>query len=235
MSQPSSTPIRVFLIDDHRSILWGLERLIESGSTAMKVVGSALNCTEALKEIGRAAPDVILLDIDLGKENGVEGIPKLLANTRAKILILTGMRDKAVHDEAVLAGASGVVEKESPAETILSAIEKVHDGQIWLDRTSTGRIFVEFSREGAAQAVNPERVKIASLTYRERELVAVTTSNAGATAKAIAQLLHISEHTLRNHLTSIYNKLDVANRLELFAYAHKHSLTKPPASRDLNN
>lgn len=232
MRPPQTAPIRVFLIDDHRSILWGLERLIESGKPAMEVVGSAATWTEAVKLVGRAAPDVILLDIDLGKENGVDGIPSLARESRAKILVLTGVRDKAVHDEAVLAGAYGVVEKESPAEIILTAIEKVHEGQIWLDRVSTGRVFVEFSREGAAAASDPERAKIASLTYRERELVAVTTSNAGATAKVIAQLLHISEHTLRNHLTSIYTKLDCANRLELFAYAHKYGLTQPPTRRD---
>jgi len=233
MRPPDSAPIRVFLIDDHRSVLWGLERLIDSGKPAMQVVGSALNCTEALKLIDHAAPDVILLDIDLGKENGLDGIPKLVARSKAKILVLTGLRDKSAQDNAVLAGASGVVEKESPAETILAAIEKVHAGQVWLDRASTGRIFVEFSREGAAQAADPERAKIATLTYRERELVAVTTSNAGG-AKVIAQLLHISEYTLRNHLTSIYNKLDVANRLELFAYAHKYGLTKPPAAKNPN-
>ena len=234
MNPPDSAPIRVFLIDDHRSILWGLERLIESGKPAMQVVGSASNCTEALTLIDRAAPDVILLDIDLGTENGVDGIPKLVARSRARILVLTGLRDKSVHDDAVLAGASGVVEKESPAETILTAIGKVHLGQIWLDRISTGRIFVEFSREGAAHSTDPDRARIATLTYRERELVAVTTSHAGATAKVIAQTLHISEHTLRNHLTSIYNKLDVANRLELFAFAHKHGLTKPPSARESN-
>lgn len=232
MSVSHSQPIRVFLIDDHHSILWGLERLIESASPAMQVVGSTATWSDALKVIESAAPDVILLDIDLGKENGVDGIPALIAKSKAKILVLTGLRNKSVHDEAVLAGASGVVEKESPAKIILMAIEKVHAGQIWLDRISTGRIFVEFSREGAAHAADPERAKIASLTYRERELVALTTSNAGATAKVIAKLLHISEHTLRNHLTSIYNKLDVANRLELFAYAHKYGLTQPPAPRD---
>jgi DNA-binding CsgD family transcriptional regulator len=66
------------------------------------------------------------------------------------------------------------------------------------------------------------------LTVREREIVAITAGNAGATAKTISQILFISEHTLRNHLTSIYNKLEVANRLELFAYAHKHGLIKRP-------
>jgi len=227
MNTPDSSPIRVFLIDDHRSILWGLHRLIESGRPSMQVVGTAKSCTEALPLLESSAPDLILLDIDLGEENGVDEMPKLLARSRAKILVLTGVRDKAVHDKAVLAGASGVVEKEASAETILTAIAKVHEGQIWLDRFATRRVFDEFSRESAAQAADPDRLKIASLTKKERSIVAVTAVNPGATAKTISQLLYISEHTLRNHLTSIYNKLDVANRLELFAYAHRCGLAAP--------
>jgi DNA-binding NarL/FixJ family response regulator len=226
MAEKSPAPIRVLLIDDHRSILWGLERLIESGKPLMEVVGTATNCADALKLIDETAPDLILLDIGLGDQNGVDEIPNLIARSKAKILVLTGISDESIHDKAVLAGASGVVEKEASAETILAAIEKVHEGQLWLDRVATGRIFLEMSRENAAQSVDPERAKIQSLTDREREIVAVTASHAGANAKAIAEMLYISEHTLRNHLTSIYDKLDVANRLELFAYAHKHGLTK---------
>jgi len=229
MAEKSPAPIRVLLIDDHRSILWGLERLIESGKPAMEVVGTATNCTDALKLVDEAAPDLILLDIGLGDQNGVDEIPNLIARSNAKILVLTGVRDESIHDKAVLAGASGVVEKEAPAETILAAIEKVHEGQLWLNRVATGRIFLEMSRENAAQSVDPERAKIQSLTDREREIVAVAASHAGANAKAIAEMLYISEHTLRNHLTSIYDKLAVASRLELFAYAHKHGLTKRPS------
>lgn len=226
MSAPTAKPIRIFLIDDHRTILWGLERLIDSGRPAMEVVGSATNCRDALAELPGAAPDVILLDVDLGAENGIDAIPQLIDSSNAKVLVLTGVRDQAVHDRAVLAGARGVIEKEVPAATILTAIARVHEGQLWLDRAATGRIFVEFSRKGAApQALDPEQRKIAALTDREREIVEVTTRNAGASGKAIAERLHISEHTLRNHLTSIYDKLGVANRLELFAYAHKHNLT----------
>jgi DNA-binding NarL/FixJ family response regulator len=233
-SKSSEHPIRVLIIDDHRSILWGLERLIESGKPAMQVVGTATNCDEALGLIDETAPDLILLDIGLGDENGVDRIPSLLARSRAKILVLTGIRDESVHDKAVLAGASGVVEKEAPAETILAAIQKVHEGQLWLDRVATGRIFLEMSRDNAAQSVDPERVKISSLTEREREIVAIAATHAGANAKAIAEMLFISEHTLRNHLTSIYDKLQVANRLELFAYAHKHGLAKPPSAKAPN-
>jgi two-component system, NarL family, nitrate/nitrite response regulator NarL len=229
MAEKSPAPIRVLLIDDHRSILWGLERLIESGKPAMEVVGTATNCTDALKLVDETAPDLILLDIGLGDQNGVDEIPNLIARSKAKILVLTGVRDESLHDKAVLAGASGVVEKEAPAETILAAIKRVHEGQLWLDRVATGRIFLEMSRESAAQSVDPERAKIQSLTDREREIVAVSSSHAGANAKSIAEMLYISEHTLRNHLTSIYDKLHVANRLELFAYAHKHGLTKRPS------
>ena len=226
MNSPNPVPIRVYLIDDHRSILWGLERLIESAEPHMRVVGSAASYTEALKSIEGAAADVILLDIDLGAENGIDGIPKLMEKSRGKILVLTGVRDEATHDRAVLAGARGVVEKEAAAETILTAIAKVHDGEIWLDRVATGRIFVEFSREGATQSVHPDRVRMQSLTEREKTIVAATTANPGATAKTIAASLHISEHTLRNHLTSIYDKLNVSNRLELFSLMNKHSMTK---------
>ncbi len=227
-SVPDASPIRVFLIDDHRTVLWGLERLIESAGPRMQVVGSAANHADALKMLGRASPDVILLDLDLGGESGLDAIAPLMSGSKAKILVLTGVRDPAAHDKAVLAGARGVVEKEASAETILTAIAKVHEGQLWLDRAATGRIFVEFSRKGAPQPVDPEQAKIASLTEREREIVAVTVANAGATAKAIAEKLHIAEHTLRNHLTSIYDKLGVVNRLDLFAYAHRHGLTRPP-------
>jgi DNA-binding NarL/FixJ family response regulator len=105
----------------------------------------------------------------------------------------------------------------------------VHEGQLWLDRAATGRVFLEFSRQGAGPAVNPEQKKIASLTERERKIVSFLVTHAGATARVIAGELLISEHTLRNHLTSIYDKLGVANRLELFAYAQKHGLDKLPA------
>jgi DNA-binding NarL/FixJ family response regulator len=226
MSSERHQTIRVFLIDDHRSILWGLEKLIESGKPGMRVVGIATSWTEALKQLDQASPDVILLDLDLGHEDGIDGIPKLVAASKAKILVLTGVRDESVHHNAVLAGARGVVAKEARAETILSAIAKVHEGEVWLDRAATGRLLVEVSRKNSREAPNPEQRKIAELTVREREIIALAAAHAGATARTIAEKLGISEHTLRNHLTSIYEKLGVANRLELYAYAHQHKLTK---------
>src|SRR3954466_4343112 len=131
---PIDPAIRVFLIDDHRTILWGLEKLIESAKPAMRVVGSATSYGEALKVLDKASPDVILLDLDLGEESGLDAIPKLIAASKARILILTGLREESVHPSAVLAGARGVIEKEARAESILAAIAKVHEGEVWLDR-----------------------------------------------------------------------------------------------------
>lgn len=230
MSGHNGAAIRVFLIDDHRSMLWGLERLVKSARPGMELVGSATNCTDAFKRLDEASPDVILLDILLGNESGLDAIAQLIARSKAKILVLTGLRDKAVHDKAVMAGARGVVEKEAPAEMILAAIEKVHDGQLWLSGDAVGRIFIELSRKAAAaQATDPEQLKISALTDREREIVVAIATYEGATVRTIAEALHISEHTLHNHLTSIYDKLGVANRLGLFAYAYQHGLIKRPS------
>ncbi len=220
----NSAPIRVFLINSQRCVLWGLERLIESRQPAMQVVGCAGSCAGAFEQIAAAAADLILLDVDLGNDDSSAAIPELKARSRAKILVLTGSRDASLHDRVVLAGASGVVRKESPAQTILAAIDKVHAGQLWLDRLTIGRIFGEISKIRSAQELDPEQVKIASLTDREREVVTLAANRPGANGQTLAQMLNISEHTLRNHFTSIYNKLNVSNRLAMSAYAYKHGL-----------
>ncbi len=216
------------LVDDRRILLWALEKLIESEKPKMKVVAKATSCLEAFALIGEAHPDVILLDIDLGDENVLEAIPELIAKSKARVLALTGLRDPSVRNDAVLAGARGVVGREDTAETILKAIEKVHQGEFWLDRITAGKIFVELSRSSAPQPIDPERQKISNLTARERQIVSEIASNAGIPIKTIADRLHISEHTLRNHLTSIYEKLGIVNRLELFVYANKNGIHKPP-------
>jgi len=127
----------------------------------------------------------------------------------------------------VLAGVRGVVKKNDSPAILLKAIEKVHEGELWIDRGASGRIFMEMARQKAAQGSDPEKTKIATLTGRERQTIVAIASDASAPAKVIARRLCISEHTLRNHLTSIYSKLDLTSRLDLYAYAARHSLNKP--------
>lgn len=216
--------IRIVLIDDHRSVLWGLEKLINGEKPKMEVVGTATNSAEALGLLKKTSPDVILVDLDLNGESGANIIPSLITNSNAKVLVLTGARDPKLREAAILLGACGLVGKEESAETILKAIEGVHRGELWLDRATTGRIFVALAQGKGAPAVDPEAEHIASLTARERQIVFTIVNTAGASARTIAERLHISEHTLRNHLTSIYEKLGVANRLELYVYADKYDL-----------
>ena len=199
-------------------------KLIESDSANMTVMGTASDIAEALAILEREQPDVILLDIDLNGVNSLDSMPLLRNATNAMVLIVTGIRDAETHERAVMAGARGVVQKEVPAEMILKAIRKVHEGEIWLDRLTTGRIFSKLVGHSSNQ-VSPEAAKIASLTSREREIVNVMVNQGHSTNKQIAAHLNMSEHTLRNHLSSIYSKLEVENRLELVMYAVKHHIS----------
>jgi len=224
MSQTSQKPINILLIDDHQSFLWGMVKLIESDSPNMQVIGTASEIADALAILEREQPDVILLDIDLGGVNSLDSMPLLRNATSAVVLILTGARDSETHERAVLAGARGVMQKEAPAEMILKAIRKVYEGEIWLDRMTTARVFSKLLDHSNNQA-SPEAMKIASLTSREREIIDVMIRQGRSTNKQIAVHLNMSEHTLRNHLSSIYSKLEVENRLELVMYAVKHRIT----------
>ena len=220
-------PIRVMIVDDHKSILWGLERLVESASPRMAVTGTAASCAEMLSVVVTARPDVILLDLDLDGQNSADSLPDLLRLTNAQVLILTGGRDFAFHQAALMKGARGVIGKDENADVLLHAIERVYAGEVWVNRMMMGKLLESMSANaGKGQSADPEAVKIASLTPREREIVGAIVRSRGGKSLEIADSLHISEHTLRNHLTLIYEKLGVRNRLDLFAYAMEHGLGK---------
>ena len=219
------------LVDDHRSILWGLEKLIEGEMPRMQVVGKATSCGAAIELAGETTPDVVVLDLDLSGENGVEIIPQLQNGGATRVLVLTGMRDCKAQETSILRGACGLVLKQEPAETLLKAIEKVHQGQLWLDRSTTGRIFIELSRRKVdAMAPDPERRKLDSLTARERDVVKHVVLDPGAENRKLAERLHMGEHTLRNHLSRIYDKLGVPNRLELYVFAQRHGGQGAPSA-----
>ena len=154
-------------------------------------------------------------------------LPNLLSNSHSRALILTGERQQKTLDLAVLGGARGVLRKDAPAEEVLEAIEKIHAGELWLDRDTISRVFTGFMDSRKAPKLDAEAEKHATLTAKERKIIQTIVQANGASNKAVAGRLFISEHTLRNHLTSIYQKLDVSNRLELYVYAVKHQLDKP--------
>jgi len=218
------TPIRILLVDDHETMLWGLNRLIESQGARMSVIGSARNCTEALSIAAALSPDLIVLDLDLGGVCAIDILPALLAASPARILVLSGSRDQALRDLAVKRGARGVMSKNASAEQVLKAIEKIHLGELWLDQDTLGRVFGELLDPRGSARRDPEAERRSSLTAKEQKVISAIVHSSGASNKTLAQGLFISEHTLSNHLTSIYHKLNVSNRLELYVYAIKHQL-----------
>lgn len=201
---------------------WGLERLLLADLEQVLCIGAVPSVAAALPALDRLQPDVIVVDLD--GEDDPDVLVSLHAHTAARLLALTSSRREAVHDAAVLAGARGVVLKADDPDSLLKAIAKVHRGELWIDRQATGRIFMELARQKHAAVKNPERDRLELLTPREMQMVVAIATDAAAPGKVLAQRLHISENTLRNHLTSIYSKLGVSNRMELYALAHRHGM-----------
>jgi two-component system nitrate/nitrite response regulator NarL len=215
-------PIRLLVIDDHMIVRAGLAMLTHDHPRFL-IVSEAGTASDALKL--EVECDVILLDLDLGEENGLDFIaPLLKRHPGAKILILTGSRAPVVGSLAIAAGAMGIVMKDHAPEALLKAIECVHRGEFWMDRTLTASILHGF-RDAPSPKVDPEKAKIALLTPRESEVIALI--GEGLKNREIAARLFLSETTVRHHLTSIFSKLDVSDRLELVIYAYRNYLIEP--------
>jgi DNA-binding NarL/FixJ family response regulator len=218
--------IKVLVIDDHAMFRTGLRLAIES-RPGFRVVAEAATSAEALAAAARESPDIILLDLDLGQESGFELLPELIAGGHAgRVILLTGTRDPEAHRRAVRMGAVGLVLKEHAIETVIKAIEKVYAGEAWLDRTMIATILRERSRPEAVNGRSAEAAKIATLTERERQVISLI--GEGLKNREIAERMYISEATVRHHLTSVFNKLGVADRLELVIYAYQHNLAELP-------
>lgn len=211
------------IVDDHAVIRTGLRMLIEQDQT-MKVVAMVGSCSEALEQAVKERPDIIILDLVLGDEDGLAFLPELREKVPAsRVLILTGVQNPDSHRSAIRLGAMGIVLKEHAADLLLKAIRKVYEGEVWIDRSMMGMMIQEFTKPTQA---NPEDAKIAALTIREREVI--TLVGEGLKNKQIAERLFISETTVTHHLSSVFSKLEVSDRLELIIYAFRYGLAKMP-------
>src|SRR6059036_629212 len=213
---PSTADIRILLIDSQRLFLTGLSALMAS-EPGLVVIGQANNRIEAL-DGARLIPE---------NESGLDFLPDLLRiATEARIVVLTATLDFNLHLRAVRLGAVGVVPKTEPSSTLFKAIRKVHSGEVWLNRSIMAAVISDLFRESGLEKPHPEAAKIASLT--ERELEVITLIGEGRKNKQIAARLFISVATVRHHLTSIFEKLGVSDRLELIIYAYQHGLATLP-------
>lgn len=223
----AGAPIRVFLADDHAITVWGLQRLIESRPGRMAVVGTANAGSALLAHPALPQTDVLVLDLDLGDEDGLGLLPRLQRLSAARVLVLTASEDTQRHCQAIERGARGIVHKAEVPQQILAAIEQVHAGAAWLQPELMGQVLGRLTGQPSQPGLplDAHQARIASLTPREREIVRRLSQHPGDKLLSLAAQMGMSESTLRNHLTTVYAKLGVRGRLELHVFATEHGLT----------
>lgn len=204
-------------------ICWALEQLLKA-SPAMELVGTVSEIGTAHQALAEQGADVAILDYEGSLD--AAALIEFVERRLARVIVFTSAQDMGALDGAVLGGLQGIVRKTEPPHVLLNAIEKVYQGELWMDRSATSRMFMQLARQKAQEKSDPDRAKVSLLTLRERQAIAALASDTSAPAKVIASRLCISEHTLRNHLTSIYSKLHLTNRLDLYAYATRHHLDR---------
>jgi len=215
-----AAPIRVLIADDHPVVRVGLRNMLQSDGR-VKVVAEAKDGVEALHMVRTLQPDVLLLDLAMPKLPGMEALRELTSeSTTTRTIVLTGLIDKRQILEALQLGARGVILKDAVVDHLSACIRAVMQGQYWLEGRPVQNL-VQVLHDLAAQTAPPPR-KTFGLTARELEVVGLITE--GSTNKHIAETFGISEETVKRHLTNIFNKLGVGNRLELALFALNHNL-----------
>ncbi|HSK08754.1 MAG TPA: response regulator transcription factor [Vicinamibacterales bacterium] len=217
----SSRSIRVLIADDHHMFREAL-RAILAGEPDITVVGEAGTADETL-QLAQAVPaDVLLLDLGLPDGSGADILATLAARCPLlHAIIVSGSTDRQEVVRAIKAGARGVVMKDAPAERLVKSIRHVASGGQWFGHQRLADLLESLRTPDTA----PPR-PVDSLTAREREIVAAVVQ--GATNKDISRQFGLRESTVKNHLTHIFDKLGVANRLELALFAVHHHLFDPP-------
>jgi two-component system nitrate/nitrite response regulator NarL len=218
-------PIRILIADDHPIMRDGLRKLLEAEEDFV-VAGEASNGHEALQTVQQLEPDLLLLDLLMPGVPYLEVLRSLHASTLAtRTLLLTASIQPDDLVKALQLGARGVVMKDAATQMLMKAIRKVMSGEYWIGRDGVAGLVDTFR---AIMAEPPDRRF--GLTARELEIVATVTG--GLTNREIAQRFSLSEETVKHHLTKVFGKLGVSNRLELALFAINHHLIEPlPASK----
>ena len=213
-------PIRILIADDHPILRDGLRKLLEAERDFV-VAGEARDGHEALNITRQLEPDMLLLDFTMPGAPCLEVLRSLTATPLAtRTLLLTADIEPDEIVKALQLGARGVVMKDSASELLMKAIRVVMDGQYWIGRESVAGL-VETFRTQMFESVD----RRLGLTPRELEIVQTVTT--GFTNREIAQRFSLSEETVKHHLTKIFSKLGVSNRLELALFAISQHLVEP--------
>ncbi|MHC5352514.1 response regulator transcription factor [Metapseudomonas furukawaii] len=223
-------PMRVMLVDCRPLLLLGLQELVDAQKPHMEVVGQASTYGSALDAVASLRPDVILLGFFDDPLDPLRAIERLVHHARTRVLVFRDSREAIPADLAMAAGACGSVQVEDSAAVILKAITTAGQSPI---NGAPSHAIGRSQTTHAVPVINLESSRHAQLTEREMQLIHALVGDPSAKYICIAEQLGISEHTVHNHLSNIYHKLNVINRIDLLMYAMKHGLTKnanPPDS-----
>ena len=215
------------IADDHPIFRDGLRRLLET-ETDLKVIGEASDGGEAVKMARQLKPDIMLLDLSMPKQTGMDALRELTnaANSQpVRVILLTAAAEKRQIVEALQLGARGVVLKDSATQLLLKSIHTVMAGEYWVGRESVSNL-VQYLRALVQSSGEEAKQKKFGLTPRELEIVSAVV--AGYSNKEIAEYFKISEDTVKHHLSNIFDKLGVSTRLELALFAVNQSLPLKP-------
>ena len=211
--------LRIMIADDHSIVREGLKQLLEMEKDFI-VVGQAANGLEVIENIDNYDPDVLLLDINMPGMNGLQTIKELKRiGNDIKILILTIHEDREYLMETMQMGAAGYILKDSDSASLYKAIRSVASGEPYIQNKLAAGLIKEME--------NPKlgRIKLEnSLTDRESEVLDSIAE--GLNNKEIGAKLLISEKTVKNHISSIFKKLDLYDRTQAAIYVYKHKLKK---------
>jgi two-component system, NarL family, response regulator DegU len=213
---------RVVIVDDHTLFREGLRTILEMEDD-IEVLADAENAEDIVELVWQTKPDVLLLDIRMPQGSGLDAVPAVLRiSPRTQVLVLTASDEKEEHVRAFRLGAKGVVLKDSARQTLMQAIHTVCAGQVWVDARMTGTLVEELAQLGPDSSAIVTRDEN-GLTEREREIVRLVAT--GQKNREVGATLSISERTVKTHLTNIFQKLGVRDRVALVMYALRHGLT----------
>src|SRR6201982_1435099 len=222
MDNKRSQNIRIVIADDHPIFRDGLRRLLEA-EPGLKVIGEASDGSDAVKLARQLKPDVMLLDLAMPRQPGLEALRDLSVGSGngVRVILLTAAAEKHQIVEALQLGARGVVLKDSATQLLLKSIHTVMTGEYWVGRESVSNL-VQYLRTQMQASNEESRQKKFWLTPRELEIVSAVV--AGYANKEIAEYFKISEDTVKHHLSNIFDKLGVSTRLELALFAVNQGL-----------
>lgn len=207
--------ILILLAEDQTLLRQGLRTIIDL-EAGLEVVGEASDGEEAVQEVLRLRPDVVLMDIQMPKRNGVEATALITAaSPGTRVIVLTTFDYEEYVFEAVKAGAMGYLLKDVPAPELIDTIRRVHAGESFIQPSVASKLLIEFGRRSS-------RPQDEELTEREREVLDLLA--AGHSNREIATRLYLAEGTVKNYVSNILGKLHAANRTQAVALARDQGL-----------